>query len=808
MRKTRPKPAPREKPGATRQDVPKPARTSGLWTSRPDVWICLALLVATFAVYAQVRQFDFVNFDDPEYVGANPHVRHGITLPAIVWAFTSGEAANWFPVTRLSHILDCQFFGLQSGWHHLTNVLFHALATVLLFVFLRRATDARWPSAWVAFLFELHPLHVESVAWIAERKDVLSAFFWFLALWAYVRYAERPTAGRYLLVLLPFGLGLMAKPMIVTLPFVLLLLDIWPLRRAPFSGLPLSQAQLLWKKLLWEKLPFFTLSSAVAVITYQVQSSAGAVEALNVPLATRAGNALVSYIVYIAKVLWPDRLAVFYPYPPDLPVWKPVLAGLLILAITALVLGSLRGYPYLAVGWLWYLGTLLPVIGLVQVGAQARADRYTYVPMIGLSIMLAWGAADLVRRWPRRKAGVIALAAATCVSCVPLTWAQIEHWKNSETLFQHALEVTTGNDVAHHNLGVALSTVPGRLPEAISHYQAALRIKPNSARTHTDLGSALAKIPGRLPEAIGEFKAALEISPDSAIPHNDLGNALSKIPGRLPQAISEYETALRLNPDYPEAHNNLGSAMAKTGRLPEAIAQFEAALRLEPDDAEAHTNLGSALANLPGRLADAIAEYRAALRVEPNSAEAHNDLGSALAQTPDRLPDAIAEYEAALRLKPDYGEAHQNLGSALVEIPARVPEAISEYEAALRIDPNSAETHYNFGVALSKIDGRAQDAIAQFEAALRINPDYPAAHSNLGVALSNIAGRLPEAISHFEAALRLRPDYADAHYNLGVALSNIPGRMPQAISQFEEALRLKPDPQLRQLVERLRAGQH
>ena len=804
MRKARPKRSPREKPGAPRQDVPKPAPSGRI--SRLDLWICLALLVAVFAVYAQVRHFDFVNFDDPEYVGANAHVRYGITWPAIVWAFTSGEAANWFPVTRLSHILDCQFFGLASGWHHLTSVLFHALATVVLFAFLRRATGASWPSAWVAFLFGLHPLHVESVAWIAERKDVLGAFFWFLALWAYARYAERPTPRRYVLVLLPFGLGLMAKPMIVTLPFVLLLLDIWPFGRAPSRGTTPSQAWSLWKKLIWEKLPFLALSCASAVITYLVQKSAGAAEALSVPLAARAGNALVSYALYIAKMFWPAGLAVFYPYPPSLPTWQPLLAGLLLAVVSALVLGTRRHYPYLTVGWLWYLGTLLPVIGLVQVGAQARADRYMYVPMIGLLIMLAWGAADILGRWPRAKAAAVAVTAATCFACVPLTWAQIQHWKNSQSLFEHALEVTTGNYVAHHNLGVALSTVPGRLPEAISHYQAALRNKPNSARAHTDLGNALAKIPGHLPEAIGEFKAALEISPDSAIPHNDLGNALSKIPGRLPQAISEYEAALRLNPDYAEAHNNLGSALAKTGRLPEAIAQFESAIRFEPGYTEAQINLGSALANLPGRLADAIARYRAALQLDPDSAEAHNGLGSALAQTPARLADAIAEYEAALRLKPDYGEAHQNLGSALAEIPGRVPEAISEYEAALRIDPDSAEAHYNFGVALSKIDGRTSEAIAQFQAALRINPDYAEAHSNLGVVLSNVAGRLPEAISHFEAALRLRPDYADAHYNLGVALSNIPGRMPQAISHFEAALRLKPDPQLRQLVERLRAG--
>jgi len=791
LRKTRSK----QRLAAIRTDAPEPTpRAQGF--SRSDLYVCLALLAATLALYAPVRHFDFVNFDDPEYVGANFHVRHGLTVAAVEWAFTSGEAANWFPVTRLSHILDCQFFGLASGWHHLISVVIHALAAVLLFLFLAGATGARWPSAWVAATFALHPLHVESVAWIAERKDVLCALFWFLALSASVAYAKRPSAHRYLLALLLFGLGLMSKPMIVTLPLLLLALDFWPLGRLSRAG---------WRKLLREKLPFFALSGVSAVVTFLVQRGAGAVEAIHAPLLARIGNALDSYILYLVKTAWPGRLAVFYPYPSSLPLWQPLLAAALLAAITILVVRCRSERPYLTVGWLWYLVTLLPVIGLVQVGAQARADRYMYVPMAGVLIMLAWGAADLVRRSPRAKIPAVAFAASAVLACVPVTWAQLQTWANSEALFQHALQVTDENWVAHHNLGVALSSQPGRLPEAISHYQAALEIQPQSARAHTDLGNALVRIPGRLPEAIAEFQAALKITPGSPIPHNNLGNAYSRV-SKLADAIGEYQAALRLDPDYAEAHNNLGSVLARSGRLPEAVNEFQAALRLDADNAEAHANLGSALANLPGRQAEALAEYREALHLDPGSAEGHNGLGSALAQSPGHLADAIAEFEAALRIRPDYAEAHQNLGSALAEFPARVPEAIAEYQAALRINPGSPETHYNFGVTLSKIEGRAPEAIAQFEDALRIKPDYPEAHSNLGVVLSQ-AGRVAEAISHFEAALRLRPDYADAHYNLGVALSNIPGRMPQAISHFEAALRLKPDPELRQLVERLRSGQ-
>jgi len=675
-------------------------------------------------LYAPVRRFEFVNFDDPEYVTRNIHVRGGVTLPGLGWALTSGEAANWFPVTRLSHMLDSQLFGLRSGWHHLDSVGWHALAAMLLFAFLRRATHDRWPSAWVAFLFALHPLHVESVAWVAERKDVLCAFFWFLALWAYVRYAERPGRGRYCVVLLLFCLGLMSKPMIVTLPLLLLLLDAWPLGR-------LSRAAVR------EKIPFFALAAVSAIATYLVQHASGAVQEIGrLPLGLRIENALVSCGTYCLKTIWPAGLAVFYPYPAGFTWWMVAAGVMAIATITALALRSFRVAPYLAAGWIWYLVTLAPVIGLVQVGAQARADRYMYVPMTGLTIMLAWGAADLARRWPAARRPAATAAIATCLAAAALSAAQIQHWRNSEALFQHALEVTTDNYLAEHNLGSTLLDT-GRLSEAVTHLQAALRIRPDAAQTRSDLASALARTPGRLPEAIAEYQAAVRLLPDSAILHNNLGAALARFPDRLPEAIGECQAAVRIDPDYAEAHNNLASVLAQTpGRLPEAIAEYRAALRVNPDYAEAHHNLGLALAGIPGRLADAMAEYQAALRVQPDYPEAHYDLGVALSRTGGRLPETVAEFEAALRLKPEYAEAH----------------------------------------------------------------------NNLGVALSQLPGRSSEAIGHFEAALRIQPDSADAHYNLGVALSQIPGRLPEAIAELEASLRLKPDPELRRIVDRLRAA--
>jgi len=388
---------------APKAAAPSPAR------ARVDLWIYLALFLATIALYAPTVHFDFVNYDDPDYVSANPHVRGGITVDGLKWALTSDEAANWFPLTRISEMLDIQMFGMNAGRHHLVNVVIHALAALLLFAFLNRATKARWASAFVAFVFALHPLHVESVAWIAERKDVLSAFFWFLALWAFVRYVERPSAAGYLLLAGAFCCGLLSKPMIVTLPFVLLLLYVWPLRRWELS--PSSDKRSLGSRpgsLLWEKIPLVVLSGVVALITYLLQRGSGAVEGLSAfPIGLRMENAIVSYTIYIWKMFWPSGLAVFYPYPLGIPAWQWLLATLAIAGISVMVWRLFRTRPYLAVGWLWFLGTLVPVIGLVQVGAQARADRYMYVPMVGLAIMLAWGAADVVRKAPGIAVAVI-----------------------------------------------------------------------------------------------------------------------------------------------------------------------------------------------------------------------------------------------------------------------------------------------------------------------------------------------------------------------------------------------------------------
>ena len=616
------------------------ARVPSSHASR-KTWVSLTLLVVTFAVYFQVVGFGSVAYDDQDYI--NPaQVRQGLTWHGLTWAFTSGEAANWFPVTRLSHMLDFQLFGSRFGFHHLTSVFFHALAALLLFAFLNRSTGAPWRSALVAFLFALHPVHVESVAWIAERKDVLGAFFWFLTLWVYLRYMERPGLGRYALVLLSFSAGLMSKPMVVTLPFVLFLVDFWPLRR--------------WRGAIqiWEKVPLLALSAASAIITFLVQQNGGSVAPANYrPFGLQIGNAILSYVVYIGQVFWPSKLALLYPFPAHVPAWEVLAATLALLSISAIVLLAYRGYPYLAFGWLWYLGTLVPVIGLVQVGIQAHADRYMYIPMTGLAIMLSWGAADVVRCWPRLKPAVIAFLATACTLAVIASWFQIRIWKDSESLFRHAIAVTEDNYEMHYTLGQTLSGMPGHLPEAIR-----------------------------------EFETALGIFPDMVEAQHGLGFALSQVPGREQEAISHYEAALRINPNFVGGHLGLAAALSKIPeRVPEAITHYEAALRAKPDDAETHINLGAALSQFPDRVPEAITHYRAALRLKPNSVEAHNDLGIGLANIPGREQEAISNYQEAIRIDPNFMYAHYNLANLLARIPGRLPEAISEMEAAYRISP-------------------------------------------------------------------------------------------------------------------------
>jgi Flp pilus assembly protein TadD len=559
------------------------------------------LLLLVLGTYLPVGDFDFVNYDDPLYVAANPHVTAGWSADGVRWAFTTLERANWQPLTWLSLMADRPPLGpgedtplrhVPAGPYHWTNVLLHLASSLILFGLLKRITGASGPSALAAFLFAMHPQHVESVAWVAERKDVLCALFWMLALWSYVSYVRRPKTGTYLLTLLLYCLGLMAKPMVITLPLVFLLLDVWPLERFPITAA--GGRGKLARKLVLEKLPFFALALAMSVTTYVAQQRGGAVRTFEEsPLGSRLGNALISGAVYVGKTLWPTRLAVFYPLPAKQPVWQVMAAGLVLAGITVLALRFVRTRPYLAVGWFWYLITILPVIGIVQVGTQARADRYTYLPSIGLSLMLAWSGADAWRRWPKARPAMAGLCGVACVALVALTARQIAYWENSVTLFRHAIEVTRNNDIAHGCLGDAWYA-QSLNDEAISEYRKAIEINPHYVAALENLGAALGA-QGRTGEAIAPLTEAARLWAGDARIQVLLGAALAS-EGRSNEALPHLEAALRLMPDDAVAHSSLGIALLNLGRNDEAIAQFTEALRIQPRFGEARWNLQKAWA--------------------------------------------------------------------------------------------------------------------------------------------------------------------------------------------------------------------
>ena len=515
--------------------------------------ICLLIIALNLAIYAQTVTFDFVLYDDPDYVTQNPVVQEGVTAGGMAWALTAMHASNWHPLTWVSHMLDFQLFGFNAGGHHLTSVLLHILNTLALFVLFRRLTAEPWPSAFVAALFAVHPLHVESVAWVAERKDVLSTLFFLLATLAYVGYVHKGGAWRYAGVAVLFALGLMAKPMVVTLPLVLLLLDYWPLRR-----------QQSWAKLVVEKLPLFALSAASSVLTMISQRAGGSMEATDlVPLHFRIVNATISYARYLGKIVWPTDLAVLYPHPnlaggTPWDAWQLAAAGSLLVVITVLVvaLAGRRRYP--VVGWFFFVITLLPVIGLVQVGQQAIADRYTYVPSIGLFVVVAWGALDGLRSlpWnPTVKRAVIAIAAsAVVVAGAAASSVQVSHWRNSLTLFERTLAVTAPTPIMLSNLGVVLAE-QRRFDEAIDCQRRALEIKPDYGRAHNNLGITL-QLTGRLDEAIQHYRWAVEINPDSAAAHNNLATAL-RAAGRSSEAVEHYRRAVEIDPGLDRARRSL-----------------------------------------------------------------------------------------------------------------------------------------------------------------------------------------------------------------------------------------------------------
>jgi tetratricopeptide (TPR) repeat protein len=639
--------------------------------SRP-LLLGLALTLLTLAVYRPVLRYDFVNFDDGLYVSSNKTVQEGLTWHGFVYAWQANVASNWHPLTMLSHMLDCQLFGIDAKGHHLTSLLIHLAAVWSLFELLRRMTGAAWRSASVAALFAVHPLHVESVAWIAERKDVLSGLFFVLTLGAWLRFTRlrRPGTGAYFLALLMFGLGLLSKPMLVTVPCVLLLLDVWPLARLPLGSW--LEARQALPRLLFEKIPFFVLAATMSAITlYTQQHSLARLEAVSV--GRRLGNALVSYVVYLGKTFWPAQLAVFYPLPPSVPVWKAALAAALLAGVTALCLLRLRRSPWLTVGWLWFLGMLVPVIGILQVGRQGMADRYTYLPSIGLFLALVWELGELASRRRVARAVLPALAAASLVVLAVACRIQVTTWKDSATLFRHAIAVTDRNYLAHLNLGVALSHL-GNPQEAEAEYRRALAIQPNMMEAQAALGVVLRK-QGRPAEALPHVQRAVRLRPDSARLRHTLATVLEDL-GRHDAAIAQLRKAVELSPRFADAHDGLGTLLQKQGKTDEALRHFLIALEINPELTDLYAPAGTLLA-VRGRLPAALRLFAEAVRRQPRSAVAWYNLAVTLERL-GKISEARDAYGRALELDPGLLAARQRLQmTGGLPAPLKTPTASS-----------------------------------------------------------------------------------------------------------------------------------
>jgi tetratricopeptide (TPR) repeat protein len=677
-------------------------KTSGSEASQhknlTPVLICLALAILTIIAFWQIKESGFISLDDNIYVYENSYIQSGLNWGNIARAFSfelPEKIGHWHPLTWLSLMLDYSLFGLNPMGYHLVNLLLHILYTVFLFLILRRMTRATWPSAFVAVLFAIHPLHVESVAWVTERKDVLSTFFWMLTLGAYNYYVQRRELKRYALVILFFALGLMSKPMLVTLPFVLLLLDFWPLER--FSeGKPAPQIQAVVVKpevsdrkkkksrktenkkmevkqplmvrkpaepefqwsliypLLLEKVPLFVLAIISSVATYIAASSAGAISFFEVfPLDVRIGNAIVSYVIYIGKMILPVNLAVFYPHPGNVVLWQVLGSAVILMAITFVVLWRVKKSPYLATGWLWYVGTLVPVIGIVQAGTQAMADRYTYISLIGLFIMVAWGVPDLLRKWNYRREILLTTSVLVILCLSILTWKQVGYWQNSLTLYDHALKVTENNWFIHNSRGVACYLL-GDYHKAIEDYDRAIEIKPDFPSSHYN----------------------------RCLANNGLGN--------YPQALEDCRRAIELKQDYVEAYDNRGIAYSGMGKYNEAIKDYGRAMELDPMYAKAYYNRGIAY-NSVGNYRQAIVDYGRAIELMPGYVDAYNNRGAAYYFL-GNYRQAINDYSSTIEIKPDYTGAYKNRGIAYARL-GNNNLAVNDLKTAAKLGDESVKNY-------------------------------------------------------------------------------------------------------------------
>jgi len=730
-------------------------------------WIFVFFLCAgTAAAFWPVLQCDFINLDDPDYVTDNRLVKAGLSLEGVSWAFTTGHAGNWHPVTWLSHMLDVSLFGMKSSAHHAVNLSFHLANGCLLLLLLHRMTSAMWRSFFVAALFALHPLHVESVAWVSERKDVLSTFFGLLSLLAYVRYSRDHLPAHvhppfsifhpfrspdYWLALIFLALGLMSKAMLVTWPFVMLLLDFWPLKRVTGEGWQVTR--LAWRALVVEKIPFFCVVLVSCVVTFLVQQQGGSVSsAANLPLELRLSNAVASYWKYIGKVFWPDNLAVFYPHPElrypiseQWPGWVIVLSALALVGVTMAVWNRRSSHPFMAVGWFWFLGTLVPVIGVIQVGTQGMADRYAYLPLTGLFILVVWGAAAIFER--RKSVGLVFGVAVVCV-CALLSWRQAQTWKNDVTLFTHALRSTSNNAFAHSMLGKAMWK-EGEKEKAFQELLTALNLSPFQQGVHNDIAVILFDR-GEIQEAVEHYQAELSVRPSFYMSHFGLA-AIYSSQGEWDKALYHYKEVVRYRPDYAMAHDGMGFVLFKLGRMPEAEQQFREALSLDASNTNSVADLGRVLA-LEGRYSEA---------------------------------ETVMRIVVDEHAKPEFQAFYANI---LYEL-GQTNEAARRFQNSLKMQKDLSGDCLREGDAFLKL-GAQEAARVYFTIAVRLDPASPDAAERLGSTLA-VLEKLKEAITSFELSAQLRPD-SNVYYRLGLCRL-LQGKAAEARTAFENAIKLAPD---------------
>ena len=693
-----------------------------------EIIIIFFIISVTFSLYFQVHQFEFVGFDDNEYVYENPHVTSGINFENIRWALTAFHSNNWHPLTWISHMVDCRIFGLNPGWHHLVNLFFHISNSVLLFIIFRRMSGRLWQSAFVAAVFAVHPLHVESVAWVSERKDVLSTFFGLLTILSYAWYVGKQNFKRYSLVISFFILGLLSKPMLVTLPFVLLLLDYWPLRRFHFQKEAEGSRQNFFniKHInIIEKIPLFVIAAASSIMTFFAQKAGAVMVSLAfIPIETRVANAITSYVSYIVRLFVPLNLSCIYPHPLVISWEKLLLSVTLLMIISAFAIKNIKKAPYFIVGWLWFLGTLVPVIGLVQVGMQSMADRYMYIPSIGLLLIISWGASEIIQKKKAAKKVSETVAIIGIILMVIISWKQIAYWENSEKLFKRALQVTDNNYIAHHKLGAYFST-QGREENAIKNYLKSIQIDPGFHDSYFNLG-LLYYHQGEMEKAVSNLLKAAAIKPDYADTYSILGAAFFQKKD-YEKAEENYLKEVKIAPDRIDANFNVGAVYLCLDKIDEAIAFFKKTIDLRPDFVNGYHYLGLSF-DKKGQGEKALEYYQIALGIKPDSMKIRFLVAKKMMEQ-KKFAKAADQYSSILRLNPNNANAMHKKGVALSKL-GDIDNAIKYYSKAIKLEPKFAEAYFDLGSALY-IKGDVNGAISCFEQTLRIRPGFSKAKKRL-----------------------------------------------------------------------------